>query len=540
MLLAGVCSAGVKGQLTIDNATFFIQSGATVTVQGDVTSNVDIQGAGLLLLKGSSNQNVNMNGFTIPNLEMDNVANATLTGNARIGNSMLFTNGRIQLGTFNMKMASTATVTGHNSSRFFITNNTGVLTKEGLAAAAFTYPVGFSTTEYNPLVAVNTGTADDISVRCLQNVLANGTSGAPVTSGFANNSWIVTEAVAGGSNLTVTGEWVPGDELAGFNRNKCGIARFNTGTDWDLPASNVIAASGSNPYNRTRSNVTSFSGTGVFAAADLEKVNTANLNLKVFLQGPFNSGTGLMSDALRTTSVIPLTQPYNNALNVFYNRSGSVYDGSAGVNETIPNLAVLDVAGTDDDIVDWVFISLQDGTTPATRLQTKVGFIQRDGDIVQYDPVGATFIPVKMPIDADGNYHLVVSHRNHLAIRTPASQLLQDGTTFAYNFTTAQAQAYQNGAILTNPAMKDLGSSRFGLWGGDGTKNGIVNYTPLNNDEAFLKAALGGILSSSASGYLDADFNMSGVVNYTPLNNDEAFLKAVLSGILSNSVSRHL
>ena len=47
-------------QLKIDNAVFFIQPGATVTVQGDVTSNVDIQGTGLLQLKGSALQNVDM------------------------------------------------------------------------------------------------------------------------------------------------------------------------------------------------------------------------------------------------------------------------------------------------------------------------------------------------------------------------------------------------------------------------------------------------------------------------------------------------
>src|SRR6185503_3514472 len=99
-LLLTICllSLAMHAQLFIDNATFFIQSGATVTVQGDLTSNVDIQGPGKILLKGSSNQNVTMNGFTIPNLEMDNTANATLTGNTRIGTNLNFLNGKIILG----------------------------------------------------------------------------------------------------------------------------------------------------------------------------------------------------------------------------------------------------------------------------------------------------------------------------------------------------------------------------------------------------------------------------------------------------------
>lgn len=530
----------IKAQLYIDNATFFIQPGATVTVQGDVTSNVDIQGTGLLQLKGSSNQNVNMNGFTIPNLEMDNTANATLTGHARIGTSMLFTNGRIQLSTFNMTMAAAATMTGHNSSRFFITNNTGNLVKQSLAAA-FTFPVGFSSTEYNPVTITNAGTADDYSVRCLQNVLANGTSGAVLTSNFAGNSWMVSEAVVGGSNLTMTGEWAAGDELAGFSRAKSGIARYNSGTDWDLPANSVAAAAGAGPYTRLRSSITS---TGVFAAADLDQVNAARLNLKVFLSGPYSGG--VMGDALRTNSVIPLNQPYSASLNAFFNRSGSVYDGIAPFNETIPSMAVLDVAGTNDDIVDWIYLSLQDGAVPATKLQTRAALVQRDGDIVEYDAVSATYIPVRLPINADGNYHLVVGHRNHLPIRTPVSQLLQDNVTFTYNFTTAQAQAYQDAAVLAlpapnnNAAMRDIGGV-FAMWGGNGNSNTTVRASgPLaQNDYLFLiTTTLGGDVNLILGPhYNTADYNMSGTTRANgPLaQNDYLFL---ISTMLGNDVNR--
>ena len=211
----------------------------------------------------------------------------------------------------------------------------------------------------------------------------------------------------------------------------------------------------------------------------------------------------------------------------------------------------MDVAGTNDDIVDWVFLSLQDGTTPATRLQTKVGLIQRDGDIVEYDPVGAVYIPVKMPIDADGNYHLVVSHRNHLAIRTPAAQLLQDGITFSYNFTTAQAQAYQNPGITTNAAMKDLGSSRFGLWGGDANANGVVNYGSFGSDRVSILTSpntpnsitqgLGNDQTATPSNaYSNNDLNLNNIINYGSFGTDRVFLLVnVLGSNQSTSVSRH-
>ncbi|HQV85790.1 MAG TPA: hypothetical protein PKZ90_07655 [Chitinophagaceae bacterium] len=529
--MACLVTVAGKSQLVIDNATFFIGSGATVTVQGNVTSNVDIQGTGLLQLKGSTLQNVDMGGFTIPNLELDNAAHATLLNtNLRIGSSLTLTNGRLRLGNQNLSIASGITsVTGVSSSRFIETNGTGVLTKEGLNTTAFVYPVGFSGTEFNPLTIANTGTADNISVRCLQNVLDNGLTGSPVAADFANNSWVVTEAVAGGSNLALTGEWASGDELPGFNRVKSGIARYNTGIDWDLPASNVLAASGSGPYNRNRGSIVT---PGVFAVADLEKVNAARLNLKVFLQGNYNATTGLMGDALRTTNVIPTTQPYSSAINARFTRVG-VYDGTASVNETVPNTTVFDVTGTNDDIVDWVYVSLLDGTTPATKLQTRAALLQRDGDVVEYNAVSGTYVPLSMPIDGDGNYHILIGHRNHLSIRTPLAQSLQDNVDFAYNFSSAQAQAYQNGSIPTNDAMASITGTfpAFALWGGNVNANNNVRYTGPSPDNLALLTLLGGNTTAVLNTiYSLGDLNLNGVVRYTGPSPDNLALLNVLSG----------
>ena len=45
MMITAIAICNIaSAQLYIDNAQFFIQSGATVTVQGNVTSNADIQG----------------------------------------------------------------------------------------------------------------------------------------------------------------------------------------------------------------------------------------------------------------------------------------------------------------------------------------------------------------------------------------------------------------------------------------------------------------------------------------------------------------
>ena len=548
--MACLVTVAGKSQLVIDNATFFIGSGATVTVQGNVTSNVDIQGTGLLQLKGSTLQNVDMGGFTIPNLELDNAAHATLLNtNLRIGSSLTLTNGRLRLGNQNLSIASGITsVTGVSSSRFIETNGTGVLTKEGLNTTAFVYPVGFSGTEFNPLTIANTGTADNISVRCLQNVLDNGLTGIPVAADFANNSWVVTEAVAGGSNLALTGEWASGDELPGFNRVKSGIARYNTGIDWDLPASNVLAASGSGPYNRNRGSLIT---PGVFAVADLEKVNAARLNLKVFLQGNYNASTGLMGDLLRDDPstgaldpVIPTTQPYNSALNSRFARVG-VYDGSTSVNEIV-NASVFNTTGN-NAIVDWVYVSTLDATNPSIKLQTRAALLQRDGDIVDLDGISL----LSMPIDDDGNYNFIVSHRNHLSIRTPSSQTLSDNVVLAYNFTDFQNKAYQNGAISTNTALGSVTGTfpAFVMWAGNANLDEYVRSTsqalpPIPSDAAYiLGTILGGNNNSTFIGYSTGDINMDRRTRSTsqalpPISSDAAFILGSVLGGNNNSTRR--
>ncbi len=549
LLLAVAGATQSQGQLKIDNAVFFIGAGATVTVQGDVTSNVSIQGTGLLQLKGTSLQNVDMGGNTIPNLELDNTAHATLLNtNARIGSSFTLTNGHFRLGNQNLSIASSiASIGGASSARFIETNGTGILTREALGATPFVYPIGFSGTEFNPLSVANTGTTDDISVRCLQNVLANGLTGSPVASDFANNSWVITEAVAGGSNLTLVGEWAGGDELPGFNRLKSGIARYNTGTDWDLPASNVIAASGVGPYNRTRNSIVT---PGVFAVADLEFVNRASFNVKVFLQGAYTGTTGtaggLMRDNYRSSNVLPSTQPYGTGK--------FAHLGVQGGTETF-NPSILSVTGN-NAIVDWVFVTLHDATTPSIKYQTRAALLQRDGDVVDMDGVS----PVSMPINNDGNYIISVGHRNHLSVRLPNASpmnLVENAAAPSWDFTTGMGQAFADGTITTNLPMLSVttsGITRLCLIGGntDGVSSATINgrrviYSGSGNDRGpILTTGLGGnssttttITSINFAAMARYDLTMNGSIVYSGSGNDPLIILNALTGNTSITATEH-
>jgi hypothetical protein len=522
--------SAANAQLTISSgAVFNIQTGALVTVQGDVLSSADITGAGKVVLKGSANQNVNMNGFTIPNLEMDNAANATLTGNAQIGTDVTFTNGKIQHGNFDIKLASAATVTGADATKYFVTNGTGKLVKSSLGAAAFTYPVGNTVTTYNPAIISNSGTADDIGVRSLANALTTGTTGAAFTKEVADASWDVSEAVAGGSNLSLTATWTGTDELAGFNRNKGGISYYiptpGATQGWDMLNTQTGVASGANPYTYTRTGITAV---GAFAVGTRPVLSPLLVSPKVFLQGPYNVGAGLMTDGLRTLNLIPTTEPYTGFTGFTHTVTGS----GGGETSTASVVGSAAAAGG-NAVVDWVFAQLHDGASGVV-VGTRAALLQRDGDIVDTDGTS----PLNMAGFPAGNYYVSVRHRNHLGARTAAAITgLAKNTTTVYDFTTAVTQAFP-GAVLNAP-MATLTGSIFGLFAGNANDDLTVKMTGVNansNDYLKLIGVLGNSANSIPNTYSKQDLNMDGTVKMTGVNaSTNDYLR--LLGALGSSIN---
>jgi trimeric autotransporter adhesin len=210
-------------------------------------------------------------------------------------------------------------------------------------------------------------------------------------------------------------------------------------------------------------------------SANSNKINLTTgsvvANLKVFLQGCYNSGA--MTTSLNTGGYIPLTQPYNTA--------PWIYSGT----ETVASIPAT--------VVDWILIELRAGTDAATKVAERAGFLKSDGSVV--DTNGTNLLTFRS-VNA-GNYYVVVRHRNHLAIMS-ANAVALNTTSTLYDFTTAQTQAY--GA----DAMKDLGSGIYGLYSGDGNSDGQI--TTLDYD-IFLP-----LVKSATTGYNITDWNMDGLI----------------------------
>ncbi len=539
-------TAQANAQLKIDNAVFFIQPGATVTVQGDVTSNVDIQGTGLLLLKGSALQNVDMGGFTIPNLELDNTANATLLNtSARIGNSFVFTNGKFQTGNFNLTLASTAAVTGNTAAKFFWTNGTGELRKELTSnITAYELPVG-ENSNYRPAYLTTSGStfsAANFGVRVLGIADPNK---PPSTASHLNTTWPVSKTGITGGTVTLEGQYIDPTDVTGTEANIVGY--FNNGTDW---------SSAGEAHNATTNRV---SAPVTTAAGTISGINKfLAVGSKAFLQGAYQSPittAGLMNDNLRTLPFGPSSSlanfPQDDPYRVAPYSTTFTHVNNA-ISETIPSSAVLGPqAPAGNSVVDWVFLQLRNlNASPGnTVLQTRSALLQRDGDIVDVDGIS----PVTFNNLTDGNYIITVRHRNHLGLSLDQSN--------AKNFTETQSLANNAGRLADLTTAGDAGL--FGtntayitmtlpgpvnvnaLWGGNSnvastTAAGGLKYVTPNSDNSTILSqvlAFPGNVSGlfnygSAVGYYSGDNNMNRTVKYTTPNADGTI---TLSNVLTQS-----
>lgn len=245
----------------------------------------------------------------------------------------------------------------------------------------------------------------------------------------------------------------------------------------------------------------------------LARVNGGDVSVSVyvraFLQGPYNSGTQTMTDALRAGGLLPVIEPYS-ALGY-----GHVAGGGGG---SVPS-NVLATSGN-NAIVDWVVVELRSATAPATVVATRSALIQRDGDVVATDGLSPLTLYV-----APGSYHVAIRHRNHLGVMTAASVALSPTTTVvdltASTTATFGTDARQN----SNGVMT--------LWPGDANFDGVVKYSGGNNDRDVVLQAVGGVNpTNTVTGYFGADINLDGVVSYTGANNDRDIILQTIGGVV--------
>jgi len=200
------------------------------------------------------------------------------------------------------------------------------------------------------------------------------------------------------------------------------------------------------------------------------------VNLKTFLEGSYNNSS--MNTTLNSSGLIPLNS--HNAYDTV------AYGYTSSSVQSIPN----------SNIVDWVLVELRTGTPSNTKVAARAGFIKSDGTIVDIDGTS----PLTFTNVSEGNYYVVVRHRNHLSIMSSSAIALTSSSSL-YDFTTGQDKAYG-----TSP-MVDLGGGIYGMRGGDVNGSGIITFSDITEI----------ITRNNQTGYYSADVNMSGIVTFSDI-----------------------
>jgi hypothetical protein len=143
-----------------------------------------------------------------------------------------------------------------------------------------------------------------------------------------------------------------------------------------------------------------------------------------------------MNDFLRISDLIPTTDPYAQGA-------------------TVDTMRLNDQANDDEDIDDWVLVQLYDtvGTGNGgygSLVGEQAALLRRDGFIV--DP--ATDLPLVFSGVSNDAYHVIVKHRNHLAIGTDVAINLSSSVTLVDFFNGAVAAF--NGVVNTSTSGKTL------------------------------------------------------------------------------------
>jgi hypothetical protein len=197
------------------------------------------------------------------------------------------------------------------------------------------------------------------------------------------------------------------------------------------------------------------------------------LSLKVFLQGPYSTSTGLMAQGLKTSGIL-----------------AAHFSGA-----TIP-----------DDAVDSIGIEIRNATTAggSTKRYTVQAWLLTDGSVRGFADPSKTY--VSFPDVVSGDYYAVVRHRNHLAAMSSVLITCEGGSApVPYDLTSAQASAYNSGGN----GLKAVGA-KFALFAGNGNGDAAVTATDRN---AIWRAQNGSI-----NGYYNGDFNLDGNANATDRN----------------------
>ncbi|MGA0559653.1 Ig-like domain-containing protein [Larkinella sp. VNQ87] len=213
------------------------------------------------------------------------------------------------------------------------------------------------------------------------------------------------------------------------------------------------------------------------------------MELKVLLEGPYNTTTQRMNTVLNQRGLLPGQTPIGQFAVATppgqpYNTAPWNYTGTENVTTYAP------------DVVDWVLVSLRTDELSTTPVFRVAGLLHDDGRITFVNPCFS--IP-------DGSYHVVIEHRNHMGVMSPTKVSIVN-SQLVFDFTLQDSYK-----IADPPSFGEIAvDGKWMMYGGDGKKDTFSDNFDINFYDSNLWKDESGIFDQ----YRKGDFNMDADVNF--------------------------
>ncbi len=227
----------------------------------------------------------------------------------------------------------------------------------------------------------------------------------------------------------------------------------------------------------------------------------ADINARVFLEGPFNYDELKMESHLNRLGYLPGQRP--TTFLGKYSPAGHPYNDEPwfmGTSEgqTFESGSVLENNNYyDEDVVDWVLVSLREREDVEYEVCSRAGLLHEDGTISFVDDNCCLINP-------DKDYYIVIEHRNHLVVMTPTPQPVMDHM-ISFDFTSNDS--YKR---LIGYTQKEITRGVFAMFAANGDQylsgESAVDIN-VNDHSEWLKQ------NGEHSSYYRHDFDMNGDAN---------------------------
>lgn len=211
----------IQSGTTLDNAGIMILK-KDLTNENAVSNAI---GSGTVVSSGTNSQAINGENI-IQNLTVDNSTGITIGGSTNVNGTLALTNGRVDLGSSNLLLGPSATISGTPSSMIMIiVTGSGELQKEFAPgfSDSFTFPVGDNTgtAEYSSVTLSFSGgtfsSGNYIGISLVNKKYPD----ANITGNYLNRYWTITQSGIIGFTCNANFQYVIADVTGTENKISC-------------------------------------------------------------------------------------------------------------------------------------------------------------------------------------------------------------------------------------------------------------------------------------------------------------------------------